>query len=75
MRYAKLVNHYPVYAPRRICMDGEWIYNPTEEMLERCGYLPLIESDPPETDGDHMLVSSWDECDGHIVQMWSVESD
>ena len=73
MRYAKLINCYPCYAPRRMGIGDKWVYNPTAEQLTELGYLPVVESKPPETDEQHYAVSIWAEEDGHIVQSWVVE--
>ncbi len=53
MRYAKLINNYPSYAPRRIRIGDAWVYNPTGEQLLAEGYLPVSETEPPETDAQH----------------------
>lgn len=73
MIYAKLVNGYPSYAPRRLVIGDKWVYNPTAEQLMKLGYLPVIVSDPPETDEKHYAVCTWAEEDGNIVQSWTVE--
>ena len=73
MRYAKLVEGYPSYSPKRMVIGNDWVYNPTEEQLSELGYLPVIVSDLPETDEQHYAVCTWAEEDGHIVQSWTVE--
>lgn len=73
MRYAKLINGFPSYAPRRSIIGDKWVYNPTEDQLSELGYMPVIETSAPETDEQHYAVCSWDEEDGHIVQSWTVE--
>lgn len=73
MIYAKLMNGRPSYAPHRLMIGDKWVYNPTGEQLMELGYLPVIFSDPPETDEKHYAVCSWAEEDGHIVQSWTIE--
>lgn len=73
MRYAKLFNNYPTYAPRRMLIGSAWVYNPTDAQLLAEGYLPVIETDPPVTDKQHYAVPHWTEQDGEIVQSWTVE--
>lgn len=70
MRYAKLINNYPSYAPSKIRIGDEWIFNPTEEMLLDAGYLPVIESEPPEPTEGYYYDPVYDEADGQIVQSW-----
>ena len=73
MRYAKLINGYPQYAPASIAVGGMTVANPTGEMLLSAGYLPVVTSEPPQTDDLHYPVSVWAEQGGQIVQVWSVE--
>lgn len=72
MRYAKLINNYPSYAPRKIRIGDEWIFNPTDAMLMDAGYLPVIETEPPETDANHYVEPRYVERDGQIVQEWDI---
>ena len=72
MRYAKLINNYPSYAPRRLRVGETWVYNPTETQLLDAGYLPVIETEPPVTDERHYAEPHWTEENGQIVQSWTV---
>lgn len=72
MRYAKLINSYPQYAPNPIIVDGRVLGNPTDEMLADAGYLPVIETEPPEVDELHYAEPRYVERDGQIVQEWDV---
>lgn len=72
MRYAKLINNYPSYAPRRMRIGNAWVYNPTDAQLLTEGYLPVVETDPPETDAQHYAEPHWTEKDGRIVQTWEI---
>ena len=72
MRYAKLINNYPSYAPRRMIIGDKWVYNPTTEQLTELGYLPVIETSAPETDEQHYAVASWRIVDNTIVEEWSI---
>ena len=73
MRYAKLQNGALHYAPKKIT-DGEAvIYNPTAATLTALGYLPVVETDAPETDAQHYAEPKWMEKDEQIVQEWEVK--
>ena len=73
MRYAKLINNYPSYAPRRIRIGNAWVYNPTDAQLLSEGYLPVIETPMPETDERHFATPHWAIQNNQIVQSWTVE--
>ena len=72
MKYAKLINNFPSYAPRRLRLADVWVYNPTDAQLLAEGYLPVVETEPPETDTQHYAEPHWTERDGSIVQTWEV---
>ena len=72
MKYAKLENNYPSYAPRRMRVGDAWVYNPAPAQLLAAGYLPVSETEPPETDAQHYAVPHWAEENGQIVQTWEV---
>ncbi len=70
--FAKLINHYPSYAPHRLRVGETWVYNPTETQLLDAGYLPVIETEPPVTDELHYAEPHWAEESGQIVQEWEL---
>lgn len=72
MRYAKLVDGYPSYAPKRVIVGDKWVYNPVAEHLTELGFLPVVEAAPPETDENHYAVPSWEIVNDEIVESWSV---
>ncbi len=73
MRYAKLINNYPSYAPRKMRVGDTVVYNPLPEQLLADGYMPVVETEPPEVDEQHYAEPHWTEQNGEIVQTWTVE--
>lgn len=73
MRYAKLINNYPSYAPRRMKIGSVIVYNPTDAQLLSEGYLPVIEAEPPEVEDGYYAAPHWTEQNGQIVQSWTIE--
>jgi len=73
LRYAKLINNYPSYAPRRLRIGSAWVYNPTDAQLLSEGYLPVIETPMPETDERHYATPRWAIENNQILQSWTVE--
>lgn len=73
MRYAKLLNDYPSYAPRRLRIGSVIVYNPTDAQLLSEGYLPVIETLMPDVDAQHYAAPHWSEQNNQIVQSWTVE--
>lgn len=74
MKYAKLINDFPTYAPNPILHNGSYIGNPPGSVYEEQGYKPVVYSDPPGDAPDgYQWVESWSEGDGNIVQGWVLE--
>lgn len=70
MKYAKLINNYPSFAPNPILHDGLWYGNPPSEIYEAEGYKPVRYTDPGEAPEGYYWVETWAETGGEIVQGW-----
>lgn len=70
MRYAKLINGYPVYAPNPILHDGLWYGNPPGSVYEAEGYKPVQYTDQPEPPEVGWWIETWEETAEAIVQGW-----
>lgn len=70
MRYAKLINNYPSYAPNPIPHNGMIRYNPPGSVYEAEGYKPVSLTDQPEPLGVGWWIETWTETDDAIVQGW-----
>lgn len=73
MRYAKLINSFPVYAPNPILHNGMIRYNPPGSVYEAEGYKPVRYTDPPTPEPGYIAVPGWTETADEIVQMWTEE--
>lgn len=75
MRYAKLKNGYPIYAPNPIVIGDRLLGNPEDSVYVSLGYKPLRLTEQPEPQGDGYYAESWDDSAGEIVQRWSWVED
>ena len=75
MRYAKLINDHPDYAPNPILHDGLWYGNPPSEIYEAEGYKPVRYTDAPTPEPGYIAVPEWVETEEEIVQTWAVEPE
>lgn len=75
MRYAKLINNYPQYAPNPILHDGLWYGNPPGEIYDAEGYKPVRYTTPSTVEPGYVAVPGWEETETEIVQIWTVEQD
>lgn len=71
MRYAKLINGYPTYAPNPILHNGFLHGNPPPEVYEAEGYTPVVYAEQPEPQGVGWWDEVWMETDEAIVQRWT----
>ena len=73
MKYAKLINDFPDYAPNPILHDGLWYGNPPAEVYLAEGYKPVTFTEPPtEPTEGYQWKESWSETDTEIVQGWEL---
>ena len=71
MKYAKLINNFPRYAPNPILHNGLWYGNPPSSVYEAEGYKPVVYSDPPTEPGEgYQWSETWSETETEIVQGW-----
>lgn len=73
MKYAKLLDGYPSYAPNPIHIDGCWIGNPSAQTYLNAGYKPVIYYDKPDDPGEHCAwVETWSEDNTNIYRSWEL---
>lgn len=72
MKYAKLINNYPQYAPNPILHNGMIRYNPPGSVYEAEGYKPVSLTEPPETGIGYTAVDGWAETETEIIQTWEI---
>ena len=72
MKYAKLINAYPTYAPNPILHAGLWYGNAPGSVYEAEGYKPVRYTDPPETEPGFEAVPGWYDDGDEIREVWTV---
>ena len=74
--YAKLSDNMIRPAPDRVKYNGTIVFNPSAEVLEELGYLPVEYSDPPQDapEGKH-YAAGWEQTDAAIIQVWTLADD
>ena len=71
MRYAKLNDGYPAYAPNPILVGENYLGNPPGSVYEEHGYKPVGYADQPsEAPAGYYWAETWAEEDGSIRQGW-----
>lgn len=75
MKFAKLIDSRPAYAPNPIKHDGLWYGNPPAEVYQAEGYKPVTFTDPPTVEHGYIAVPEWEDTGEEIVQTWAVEPE
>ena len=71
MKYAKLIDGFPAYAPNPIKHSGLWYGNPPGSVYEAEGYKPVRYTEPPTEPGEgYQWSETWSETESEIVQGW-----
>lgn len=71
---AKLIDGAIFYAPKKIVVDGKTIFNPADSLLREQGYKDVETSEAPTVSTQtQQAVSSWQEQEDKIVQLWELK--
>ena len=74
MRYAKLIDGFPNYAPNPILVDGVYIGNPPGEVYVKQGYKPVMYAPAPGPgESGYYWKEGWTETADEIQQTWTLE--
>lgn len=72
MRYAKLINNSPSYAPNPILHNGLWYGNPPAAAYEAEGYKAVTYTPMPDAPSGYYYAETWTESEDAIVQGWEL---
>ena len=75
MKYGRLYNGKPFPFVGVLVKDGKFNRNPSQEELLAAGYLPIQETEEPETKEGFVKSSKWVQTDTAIVKKWTVLPD
>lgn len=69
-KYGKLENGTLVYAPNKLIIGTEQVFNAPAETYKAQGWLPIVNTDMPEAEEGFYYSPVYTEADGKIVQQW-----
>lgn len=69
-KYGKIENGALVYAPNKLIIDTEQVFNAPDESYNAQGYLPIVNTVQPEAEEGFYYSPFYAEVDGNIVQHW-----
>lgn len=75
MKYAKMRNGKPFPFLGFIRKNGNILSNPTETDILAAGYLPIEETEEPESKEGFVKSSKWVQTGSAIVRKWTVKRD
>lgn len=74
MIYCKLTEGQLIFAPQKIFIENNIIYNPTEEQLKIQGWKQLIVTIPPQFKKEEYLEETYIDIGEYILQDWIIKS-
>lgn len=69
LKYGKIIDGVFSYAPNKVVLDHREIYNPNEETLLKCDYLPIVDERPVK-EGFYYVPTGWREIDGKLIRQY-----
>ena len=76
MKYAKLIDGSPQFAPNPILVDGNYIGNPPGSVYEGEGYKPVVYAeDPGDAPDGYRWAERWMETENIIQQYFVLEEE
>ena len=69
LKYGKIIDGVFSYAPNKVVLDHREIYNPNEETLLKCDYLPIVDERPVK-EGFYYVPTGWKEIDGKLIRQY-----
>jgi hypothetical protein len=73
--YGKLENGSLTFAPKSVVVGDKRIINPDEKTLFSLGWLPVVMTEAPQAEKGFYALSHYEEQDGRIVRVWTVEAE
>lgn len=69
-KYGKLNADTLTYAPNKLVIDSEQVFNASADTYKAQGYLPIVKTEEPEGAENYYYMSYYTEESGKIVQQW-----
>lgn len=69
-KYAKLDGDKLVYAPNKLIIGSEQVFNASEETYKTQGYYPIIKTEPPQTTEEYYYIAYYVMENDTIKQQW-----
>lgn len=72
-KYGRLDDNTLCYAPNKLIINGEQVFNASADIYKECGYLPIVNTEAPEATEEYYYVPYYEEENETIVQKWRKE--
>lgn len=69
-KYGKIENGSLCYAPNKLIINTEQVFNAPAEIYATRGYLPIVQTECPEVEEGFYCSPIYTETDGKIIQEW-----
>ena len=72
-KYGTIQNNNLCYAPNKLVIDSEQVFNADADTYLTFGYLPVVNTEAPEAEDNYYYVAYYVEEAGAIVQKWQAQ--
>ena len=72
MRYAKLIDNHPHFAPNPVLIGDNYVGNPSAAIYGGLGYKPVLFDQMPEPPAGYSCTETWSETEEAVVRGWAL---
>lgn len=69
-KYAKLIECKLCYAPNKLIINNSQVFNADAATYKANGYLPVVNTEPPQSTEDYYYTPYYVEENEQIIQKW-----
>ena len=72
-KYGTIQNNNLCYAPNKLVIGSEQVFNADAETYKANGYLPVLNTEAPQSTEQYYYISYYVEEAGAIIQKWKAQ--
>ena len=72
-KYGTIQNNNLCYAPNKLVIGSEQVFNADAETYKANGYLPVLNTESPQSTEQYYYISYYVEEAGAIIQKWKAQ--
>ena len=69
-KYGRLDDNTLIYAPNKLIINNEQVFNASADIYKECGYLPIVNTEAPEATEQYYYMPYYVIENETIIQKW-----